>query len=236
MATLKHFHVEERPEALLIRLDRPPANAINLDVAREMADVLGTIANGPAGGAVVITGTGRFFSGGLDLKQVPKYGRDEQREMIRTINRTVRSLYCLPYPVVAAVNGHAMAGGLVLALACDVRVATSAPCKLALTEVNVGIPFPAGPMVIVRAELPPQAARLLTLTGDALDPARALALGVVDEVVPPEEVLPRALERAAMLSALPGYARIKAQLREAAIADLSGIVEHDDDPMLREWF
>jgi len=223
MATLKHFHVEERPEALLIRLDRPPANAINLDVAREMADVLGTIANGPAGGAVVITGTGRFFSGGLDLKQVPKYGRDEQREMIRTINRTARAIYSLPCPVVAAVNGHAMAGGLVLALACDVRVATSAPCKLALTEVNVGIPFPAGPMVIVKAELPPQA-------------ARALALAVVDEIVPPDEVLPRALERAAMLSALPGYARIKAQLREVAIAELARIVEHDDDPMLREWF
>jgi enoyl-CoA hydratase len=173
--------------------------------------------------------------GGLDLKVVPKYSPDEQRDMIRTVNRMIRGLYALARPVVAAVNGHAMAGGLVLALACDVRVATSTPCKLALTEVNVGIPFPAGPMTIVMAELPPQAARLLTLTGDAFAPPRALALGIVDEVVPPEQVLPRALERAAAFSALPGYPRIKAQLRAAAVAELTRIIEQDDDPMLREW-
>ena len=232
---MSFFHVEERTEALLIRFDRPPANAIVLEVARELSEVIGAIAKDPGTKAVVITGTGSFFSGGLDLKQVPKYGRYEQREMIRTINRTARAVYSLPCPVVAAVNGHAMAGGLVLALGCDVRVATSAPCKLALTEVNVGIPFPAAPMKIVTTELPPQTARLLTLTGEALDPSRALALGVVDEVVAPERVLPRALERAAALSALPGYARIKAQLRQAVLADLTRIVEQDDDPMLREW-
>lgn len=233
---MKYFHIEERPEALLVTFDRAPVNAITVDTARELSAVLDAAERLPAGKGVVITGAGRCFSAGLDLKIVPKYSPDEQREMLRTVNRMIRGLYAMPRPVVAAVNGHAMAGGLVLALACDVRVSTSAPCKLALTEVNVGIPFPAGPMTIVMAELPPHAARLLTLTGDAFDPSHALALGIVDEVVPPERVLPRALERAATLGALPGYPRIKAQLRKAALVDLTRIVEQDDDPMLREWF
>jgi enoyl-CoA hydratase len=232
---MKHFHVEERPEALLIRFDRPPVNAITVDTARELGGALEAAERMPAGKAVVMTGTGTCFSAGLDLKVVPTYSPDEQREMLRTVNRLIGALYALPRPVVAAVNGHAMAGGLVLALACDVRVCTSAPCRIALTEVNVGIPFPAGPMTVVLAELPPQAARLLTLTGDVFDPARALAQGIVDEVVPPEQVLPRALERAAAFSALPGYPRIKAQLRARTIAELMRIVEQDDDPMLHGW-
>jgi len=232
---MKYFHLEERPEALVIRFDRPPVNAITVDTARELGGVVEAADRLPAGKAVVITGTGSSFSAGLDLKEVPKYSRDEQREMIRTVNRLIGALYALPRPVVAAVNGHAMAGGLVLALACDVRVCTSAPCRIALTEVNVGIPFPAGPMTVVLAELPPQAARLLTLTGDLFDPVRALALGIVDEIVPPERVLPRAIERAAALSALPGYARVKAQLRARTIVELTRIVGQDDDPMLRGW-
>src|SRR5262249_61428695 len=93
--------------------------------------------------ALVITGAGACFCAGLDLKRVPLYGPEEQRAMVTAINQMVTALYACPLPVVAAVNGHAIAGGLILTLACDYRIRTTATCQLGITEARAGIPFPA---------------------------------------------------------------------------------------------
>jgi enoyl-CoA hydratase len=227
--------LDETTDALILRLDRPPVNAVTLDVVRSLASVVARIAACPPGRPLVITGTGSCFSAGLDLKVVPRYRREEQREMIGAINRVIRDLYGMPRPTVAAVNGHALAAGLVLALTCDYRVSTSAPCRFGLPEINVGVPYPAAPMVVVREELPPPTARVLVLSGQTFDPATALARGVVDEVVEPERVLPRATEMAVTMAAFPAYGRIKAQLRASALAAIVRIVTENDDPLLAEW-
>ena len=132
----------------VIRFERPPANAIDLAVTEEFGAFLGEIERAPPK-ALVLTGSGSAFSAGLDLKTVPTYGPDQRRALVLSINRMVRRLYGFPRPVVAAINGHAMAGGLVLALACDLRIAAAGPSKIALSEVSVGIPFPLGPMLVV---------------------------------------------------------------------------------------
>ena len=229
------MQLDDSADVLILRIDRPPVNAVSLDVVRTFQAALARVATYPATRPLVISGAGRCFSAGLDLKVVPHYGREQQREMLGMINRLIGELYSLPRPTVAAINGHAMAAGLVLALACDYRIVTSAPCKLGLPEINVGIPYPAAPMVLVREELSPSAARVLVLTGESLDPARALAMGVVDEVVSPERVMPRAVEKATALAIFPAYGRIKAQLRASAIAEIARLVEANDDPMLAGW-
>ena len=100
---------------MLLELDHPPANAMNLAVIAELGETLERVAADPPG-AVVLAGRGRMFSAGVDLKAIPEYGPEDQRRMVQGINRMVIDTYALPCPVVAAVGGHAIAGGLVLAL------------------------------------------------------------------------------------------------------------------------
>jgi len=218
----------------VIRFDRPPANAIDLGVTDEFGALLSDLEAAPPK-AVVLTGSGGAFSAGLDLKLVPVYGPAQRRSLVLSINRMVRRLYGFPRPVAAAINGHAMAGGLVLALSCDLRVAASGPSKIALSEVNVGIPFPLGPLLVVSDAVAGAARRDLALFGKVYDPAAALAAGLVDEVVAPEAVIPRAVERVAALAALPGFRAIKAQLRAETLAKLDRADAAGEDPLFAQW-
>lgn len=219
----------------LLRLVRPPVNAFDLPFAREIGERLWeALDSGPS--AVVITGDGKCFGAGVDTKAVRGYGPAEHAEMVTTINALLSTIYALPVPVVAAVNGHALGGALVVALACDLRIGVDAPARLGLPEVAAGVPFPAVPMRIVQAELEPAVARMLCLANASLSPREALERGVLDELCSdPSALVPRALEAARELAVLPSYAVVKEQLRAPVIADLERIVAEASDPMLREW-
>src|SRR4051812_46099397 len=184
--------------------------------------------------ALVLAGRPGFFSAGADLKAIPHYGPEEQRRSIAGINRMALGAYALPCPVVTAITGHAIAGGFVLALCGDHRVASDAG-KYGLTEVKVGVPYPQAAIGVVRAELGASAARLLALGNRLVDAAACVRLGAFDEAVAADAVLPRALEVAAELAALPAevYARTKHELRGEVIARLREAAAHD--PLLDAW-
>jgi len=229
--------VEKDGTIVICRLDRPPANAVVIAFVERMAEVFDQILEKGDVGALVLTGTGPFFSGGLDLKAVPAYGPDEQRVLIEKVNAMVTRIYGFPRPVVAAVNGHAVAAGLILTLTADYRVGTKAPCQIGLTEARVGIPFPACPMEVLRAEVTPHVARVLALESRNIGGAAALEKGLLDELQPPDRVLPRALEVARDLAGIPpeAYRRIKRQLRGETLARMEAIVAERSDPMLDAW-
>jgi enoyl-CoA hydratase len=113
----------------------------------------------------VVTGAGKCFSAGLDLKVAPYYSPGEQRQMVEELNDIVLTLYGFPMPTVAAVSGHAIAGGFILALSCDYRIGTTAACKIGITESRAGIPFPVSTMEVLMSELSPPVARKMTLVG-----------------------------------------------------------------------
>ncbi|UCE02309.1 MAG: enoyl-CoA hydratase/isomerase family protein, partial [Candidatus Latescibacterota bacterium] len=140
--------------------------------------------------------------------------------------------------VVAAIQGHAIAGGLILALCCDYRVAAAHDCKIGLTEVRVGVPFPAVALAVLRAELDPATARVLALGGRNVDPATALGRGVIDELQPREQVLSRALHVAQDHSQSPrgAYAEVKQQLRRDTLRAIETTLASGDDPALPFWF
>ncbi|HEY2603176.1 MAG TPA: enoyl-CoA hydratase/isomerase family protein [Thermoleophilaceae bacterium] len=226
--------VESRGELALVRLDRPPANALNPQVLEEFEEARRALAAEPPG-AVVITGRERFFSAGVDLKLVPTMGPDDQRAMVEGINRLVIGWYGFPRPVVAAVTGHAIAGGMVIALCADYRVGATEG-KLGLTELRAGVPYPVGAISLVRAELAGPAARALALRAHLVEPEEALRLGLVDELAGPGEVLERACDVALEMARFGGdsYARTKLELRGETLRRVQEAVE-TGDPLLEAW-
>jgi enoyl-CoA hydratase len=229
---------ESQNGVAVVTLNRAPVNALSTTFLEQLDKTLEALEEDPQIRALVLTGAGKAFSAGLDLKEVPGYTVEEQRSLIRTLGRALGRLYGFPRPTVAAVNGHAIAGGLILALATDRRLAASDPDRepqLGLTEVQVGIPFPAAPLAVVQAELSPQAARTLVLGAGLHSATEALNLGVVDEIHPAADLLPRALETARRLAELPAatYARVKGQLRRAALDRIEKA--ETEDPLLEDW-
>ena len=216
-----------------VEIDRPPANAMTVELLDELGCLLEKLAAEPPR-AIVLAGREGFFSAGVDLKAVPTYGAAEQRRMVEGINRMAIGAYAMPCPLVGAVTGHAIAGGLVLALCCDVRIASTAG-RYGLTEVKVGVPYPQAAIISVRAELAPHAARRLALSNELVDADECVSLGVFDEAASPDTVISRAHEMASGLAAMPGdvYIRTKRELRDAALAQMRAGAAND--PLLETW-
>jgi enoyl-CoA hydratase len=225
--------VETSGQLTVVRVDRPPANAINLELLDELVTELERLAAAPPS-VLVLAGREGFFSAGVDLKVVPRYGPAEHARMVDGINRMVLAAYGMPCPVVGAITGHAIAGGLVFALCADVRIA-SREGRYGLTEVKVGVPYPQAAIGVVRAELPTHAARNLVLSNRLIDGSQAQALGLFDEALAPDAVLPRAFELATEMAAFPPevYARTKRELRESQVAAMTAAAE--SEPLLQGW-
>jgi enoyl-CoA hydratase len=219
----------------VVGIDRPPANAMDPQLLEEGRAAVGDLQQ-MAPAAVVLHGRPGFFSAGLDLKVTPTLDADGRRALVEGINGLFTAWYGLPMPVVCAVGGHAIAGGLILALCSDWRVVGRSG-RFGLTELKAGVPYPAAASAIVRAELSPVAARRLMLRADLTDAARALADGVFDEQVDDDQVIDRAMEMATELAALPAaaYARTKRDLRGGTLAELQRAMEADADSLAGDW-
>jgi enoyl-CoA hydratase/carnithine racemase len=225
--------IAERDGVMVLAVDRPPANAMDVRLLGELVEALDRVAS-DVPPALVLAGREGFFSAGADLKAVPGYGPAEQRAMVEGINRMALGVYGLPCPVVCAITGHAIAGGMVLALCGDHRVA-STEGRYGLTEVKVGVPYPQAAIGVVRAELSPSAARVLALGNRLVEAAECVRLGAFDEALAPDEVLDRAVTVARELAAMPAdvFARTKGELRGATLAALR--ISAERDPLLDAW-
>ena len=184
---------EDRDDVAVLRIEHGRVGALDV----ELLDALTEAVTG-TDRAVVITGSGASFSAGVDLHRILDGGRPSTEELLTALSRTFRAVFDHPRPTVAAVNGHAIAGGCVLALACDLRLMSGG--RIGLTELAVGVPFPATALEIVRYALGARAGQVL-LGGHLEDHERALALGMVDELTEPGELLPRAVALAGELAA-----------------------------------
>src|SRR5262245_60635855 len=153
--------------------------------------------------AVVLTGTGSIFSAGVDLFRLTQGGADYVHRFLPALSRLLQALFAFPRPVVAAANGHAIAGGCVIVLAADVRLMAGGRGRIGLPELLVGVPFPAAALEVVRFGVPRGKLQSLIYTGRTLPPQEALAAGLVDEVVPAERLQARALEVARDLAQIP---------------------------------
>jgi len=231
------LHLEARDAGVIVlRVDRPPANAFDRATFEALDAAVGRAAADPAVRAVVLTGTGRFFSAGLDLLGVFADTGPAFAAFARAFDAAWMALFALPKPVVAAVNGHAIAGGTVLAACADVRLVTDGAARMGLTEIQVGVPFPASAFEPVRfACAGPHLVEVLQ-RGLTYLPAEAVARRLADEVVPADMLLERAVALAAEMGGrLPAaFAATKRALRAEALARMAAFPA-GTDPVWALW-
>ncbi len=207
--------IESRGGVALMRLNHGVTNAIGPEMAADLAAALQRIGGTHRG--AVLAGGEKFFSMGFDLPVLLALGREEMAAFLDAFDRACFRLYTLPLPTVCAIRGHAVAGGHILALTCDFRVAAEGRTKLGLTEVRLGVPVPLLADLIQRQVLGDRAATRSLFSGAILTVGEAAEAGLVDEVLDGQRVEDRALEMAAELAALPAaaFAAIKANRVEA---------------------
>lgn len=215
-----------------LTLNRAPVNALTPPVLMEFAGVLNELAADDAVRAVVLQSAFKVYSAGLDLKAAQGFSREDRNAVVDALNAGFLTQYAFPKPLVAAIDGAAIAGGFFFVLAADWRVSGPA-AQYGLAEVRVGVDFPVGPMEIARAELAPGDLRRLTLTGQPVSAAEAAARGIVDRLCDPEEVIAAAEAKAREMAESPRgtFGRIKRGIRAGAIAAIeAGMERIKNDP------
>lgn len=224
-------------EILEVRLARPPVNALSPEL---IAALRQTVTDAPASGAraLVISAGPGLFSAGLDVPALLKLDRAGMLAMWQDFFGLLAAIACSPIPTVAAITGHSPAGGTVVALNCDYRVMADGAYKLGLNETQVGLALPRAILASLQRLLGPHRAERHVVAGNMIDSAAALAVGLVDELVAPDQVIPRALEWCRFHLGLPARAmRIN---RASARADLRAIYSDPEQMQVEEfidgWF
>jgi enoyl-CoA hydratase len=177
------------------------ANALDTEFCIALAERFDALRTADAR-AVVLTGQGKIFSAGVDLLRATSSGPDYFRSFLPALSRLYQTAFFFSKPVVAAVNGHAVAGGCVLACCADHRVMARGGGRIGVTELQVGLPFPAMAFEIMRFVTARRRLSEVILGAATYAPEEARERGLVDEVVAPDELVPRALEAATRLAAL----------------------------------
>jgi enoyl-CoA hydratase/carnithine racemase len=215
----------------LVTLQRPEKrNALSIDLRLELADAFGRLADDDEVGCAVLTGAGSAFCSGMDTTQ---FGGDRanKERLVESSIAAFGTVARFPKPLVGAINGPAIAGGFVLALYCDLRVA-SETAAFGFPELPRGIP---PSYAAARAALPEPLARELVLTGRAINASEARAAGVVSEVVPFADVVLRALDVARGIAAKPRATLREVKRRILLDAEhLRGHLVEDEERAFRE--
>ncbi len=209
--------IEPRGEIVVLTLDRPRANAFSPELGEELSAALTDSTE--AGAVVLASSLPGMFSAGWDLPRLISLDRASFEAFVAGYCDLVRQVFAFPRPVVAALAGHAIAGGLILAGAADERIAAEGRGEVGLSEVLLGVPVPACLLEIFRHAIGPRATERLASTGENLSMERALATGLVDRIVPAESLLSEALDRAHLLADRPAgaFTSIKQRARAGAL-------------------
>ncbi len=228
---IKHDTIHE------LRLARPPVNALDPALVRALRDAIAGAQRDGARG-LVLSGREGLFSAGLDVPALLTLPRETLRAFWHDFFGLCADIACAPVPVVAAITGHAPAGGAVLSIMCDYRVMADGAFRIGLNETQVGLAVPAPIQAILRRLVGAYRAERLMVAGTMLDSADAKAIGFVDELVATDLVVPRAIAWLTELLKLPPHAM--SETRRIARADIAAMFADQSarsvDDILEVWY
>ncbi len=231
---MEPIEVVRQGNVALLRMRGGKANAMNIRLLEALEARLEDVDDADA---VAITGDGSAFSAGLALPELIELDREGMAELISTFERVMRRVLAFPRATVAAINGHAYAGGCVLGLMCDVRVMAAGPAQIGLDEIQLGIGLPSIVIEPLRVRVAPALHGIVALEGRTFLPDDALRIGLVDEVVAGDRLIARALEIAASRAVAPiAYAQIKRALLAPVLTACDRRRESDRETWLESWF
>lgn len=230
---MPHVHVTTDQGIAEVRIERGKVNALDEALVDELAGCFRRLATDDGVRAIVFTGTGKFFSFGFDIPGFLGHSRDAFLAYLRKFAALYRDLFAHPKVVVAALNGHTVAGGCMLALACDARLMAAGKGKIALNEITFGSSLFAGSVELLRHCVGDRNAQRIAYSGAMYAPEEALALGLVDRVVPEAELLAAARDVARVHGAKDpaAFRSVKLLLRAPVLEEMG----RREDASLREF-
>ena len=231
------LHDDLHAGILTLRLAHGKANALDLDLVTALGEAAARITEDPAVRAAVLVGAGHIFCAGVDLYRLLDGGPAYSRAFVPRLSEAFHRLFACEKPVVAAVNGHAIAGGCVLAAACDYRLMAAGDARIGVPELRVGVPFPLVAIEILRFATSTAHLQELVYRGTTYTTAEAYERGLVDEVVDLASLADRATEVADRLGAEPAarFRLTKRQLRAPTLAAIAAHARETDDEVLAVW-
>jgi enoyl-CoA hydratase len=219
------FSVERQGDVAVVRMDDGKANAFTEPVFEALQAALARV-EGTDAGAVLLTGRAGTFSAGLNLKVLPTLSGPQTGALVTRFGEAVLQLLLFPRPVVAAVSGHALGAGAMLALASDMRLFAEGPFRFGLNEVPGGLMVPSFGVEAARTAVPAERLTEAVVHGRVYAPQEALEARIAHAVLAPDALLPVALEHAQALAQLPtaAYAATKRALREPSVAHARAVL------------
>jgi enoyl-CoA hydratase/carnithine racemase len=235
----KNMSLTRQGRTMVVALDRGVTNPLGSELVGELSETLDKLGSDPDTGGIVLTSANdKFFSIGFDIPQILPLPRDDFEAFFRAFQGLCLKLFTFPKPSIAAVTGHAIAGGCILALCCDYRFIAEGNKKMGVNEIQLGVPVPHLPDLVLQQLVGLRSAREMMDSGGFYSPEAALDMGLVDEVLPLDDVRGRAKAKADELGALPGtaFALIKQGRVESIEAQV--LARHEDKvrTFLDCWF
>ena len=216
----------------VLRIEHGKANVLDLELCNAIVE---SFDDAGEARAVVLTGAGRIFSAGVDLFRVVEEGRSYVEAFLPAMCRTFERVFAHPAPVIAAANGHAIAGGCLLVAAADQRLMAEGSARIGIPELQVGVPFPPVALEIMRFSTPPQHFQTVVYRAETYEPPAARALGLLDEIVDPGALLDRALAVAGRLASVRAetFAITKREVRRPVMERIRAL-DRDTAPEVRD--
>lgn len=228
--------IADKDGIAVLTMQHGKANALDLEFCNALAATFAKLASSSAR-AAILTGQGKIFSAGVDLVRLNEGGPSYTREFLPVLHRAFAAIFDFPKPIVAALNGHTIAGGCVLACAAERRIMADGAARVGVTELQVGVPFPPLALEIMRHVVAPHFLEEVILGASTYAPADALARGLINEIVPADALTDRAMAAAQHLAAIspPAYALSKRQLRQPANDRVKSETALRDDEITGLW-
>jgi enoyl-CoA hydratase/carnithine racemase len=225
-------------DVAVVKLSRGKVNALNAQMVSELAACFEQLRSSRKARSVVLTGNGKFFSFGFDLPELLTYERPKLKRFLLDFTRLLTDLFLFPKPIIGALNGHTTAGGCMLATALDYRIMVEEKAKISLNEISIGVPVFSGPAAILQYVVGKRNAETVLFNGAMMEPGEAAGLGLVDSLVPVDQVLDSAIQKARQLGTKnpEAFAALKGMLRGPVVDAYSTTEEKSIDDWLDIWF